>query len=125
MALSWSRGLLRTWVVVALAWVALVTGIVVVSYPTAASFSYALKGEGGVTITLERVLAAVDKANAAGDAEAAFDLLARAAKHNRDLRQDQSESIRQGAVAAIAPPVVLLILGGAIAWALRGFRAAS
>ncbi len=125
MVLSWSRGFFRAWVVVALAWVVLVTGIVVVSYPTTASYSYALKGEDGVIITLERVLAAVDKANAAGDTEAATRLMDRVAKNHYDLRQAQSSSVREGALAAIAPPVVLLILGAAIAWALRGFRAAS
>ena len=122
MAVSWSRGFFRAWVVVALLWVALVTVIMSADYPTAASYAYAVKNEDGTTLTLDRILAAVDKAKAEGKTDTATRLMGYAAKNNADLRQAQSDIVQRWAWAVSVPPSVLLMLGLAIAWALRGFR---
>ena len=77
-----------------------------------------------VTVTVDEILAAAERAKAAGDAPAEMVLREKAEQITTDVRKRQNDALKQAGMTGLLPPLGLLILGVAVAWVLRGFRSA-
>lgn len=118
----WARGFFRLWVLLSCLWVIVSIGEAWSRFPSEHQRAYQVLSDSGEGIEPSRVAAAAAKARAANDTEAGERLQQRADEKLRQLRAAQDEELSYAISRTIVPPLMLLALGSAIAWALRGFR---
>jgi hypothetical protein len=119
-----ARGLFRLWIVVSVIWIGGVVGVTWGTFPPAELTDQEVglntrptECDGKSNDECTAILTRLGK-----NPFDAFDPPAPPPEAEPRYVSKRRSAISFAAVAALAPPLVLLILGGAFGWAFRGFR---
>ena len=145
MAMNWTRGLLRLWLVLSLLWLVAVSAVLDIPQNTVSAFTSEFQPtdlsasdlevieEGSERLVIQHgttkfevtkdgvdLTAQSEEDRRAMLEELVVEFNKRAAIENAHIRRAVHEA-RTGVAIAALPPVILLVLGGAFLWAIRGF----
>lgn len=118
--MKWRRGLFRLWIVLSVCWVVAISALTWSTLPTDEWVPGWARNES------------TDLPNKPPKQETPADLwpgtpVKPQFNPNEPYEVDKSgermEHIRKAAVLAFVPPTIIVVLGGALAWAIRGFQA--
>lgn len=121
-AVRWARGFFRLWLVVALCWIVLTGWIAYQDYPSDSGY-FAGIALGSERFTAQQVEAMKQRAADAGDIEAVNRFNQLLESKADEMRDRRAQHVSQYRILIGAPPLVLLLCGGLVAWIIRGFRA--
>lgn len=112
--LNWRRGLIRLWVILALPWI---VATVALRWEHVADAFESLRLARSVDMAQTDCGPGIDAAQRSL-CELKAQLREQTARNVARARQDLSDAV----LWIAGPPVLLLILGGILAWVVRGFR---
>lgn len=122
--MRWGLGFFRLWVVLSIGWVLFVSAFFASDFPNESQPWRHVYTESGLDAgTISEVEKMVERARAAGDSDAVATFMRQLDLAKERLASAQREILFLWAAISFFVPLTLLVIGLAVRWIARGFKA--